>query len=89
MGLLAAHYTIGTVAAKVVESYRSPQLVTFHNHEHSSNSDIYINGPGVTINNGLHLSDTETIQLSVPAGDEVWAISDTTGNELHVLTQRM
>ena len=87
--MIAAHYTIGTVATKVVASSDRIQQVTFHNHEHSSNHDIYINGPGVTINNGLHLPDTETIQMNVAAGDEVWAISDTTSNVLHVLINRM
>ena len=87
--MIAAHYTIGTVATKVVDSSDRIQQVTFHNHEHSSNHDIYVNGPGVTINNGLHLPDTETIQMNVAAGDEVWAISDTTSNVLHVLINRM
>lgn len=87
--MIAAHYTIGTVATKVVASSDHIQQVTFHNHEHSSNHDIYINGPGVTITNGLHLPDTETIQMNVAAGDEVWAISDTSSNVLHVLINRM
>jgi len=88
MGFVATHHTVGTVAVKVVDGWRSAQRVVFHNHEHSSNSDIYINGPGVTISNGLHISDTETIQIEIAAGDEVWAISDTTGNELHTLVAR-
>lgn len=87
--MLAAHYTIGTVATKVVAASDRIQQVTFHNHEHSSNHDIFINGPGVTISNGLHLPDTETIQMNVAAGDEVWAISNTTSNVLHVLINRM
>ena len=89
MGLSAAHYTIGTVATLVVPATSGIQQVTFHNHEHSSNHDIYINGPGVTINNGLHLPDTETIQMNIASGDEVWAISNTTSNVLHILITRL
>lgn len=89
MALIAAHYTIGTVATLVVPASDHNQQVTFHNHEHSSNHDIYINGPGVTVNNGIHLPDTETIQLNIAAGDAVWAISDTTNNALHVLISRL
>jgi heme/copper-type cytochrome/quinol oxidase subunit 2 len=89
MALIAAHYAIGTVATLVVPAHDHIQQVTLHNHEHNSNSQIYVNGPGVAVNNGLHLPDTETIQLNLAAGDSMWAISDTTDNELHVLISRM
>ena len=89
MSLIAAHYTIGTVATLVVPASDRIQQATLHNHEHSSNHDIYVNGPGVTINNGLHLPDTETIQFNVAAGDSIWAISNRTGNALHVLVTRL
>jgi hypothetical protein len=84
MPFIANHFVIGTAAVKVVTEAASPQKVSVHNHEHS-NKDIYIGGPGVTILNGLHIPDTQTLHFDVPAGEQVWAISDTTDNELHVL----
>ena len=89
MSLIAAHYSIGTVATLVVPASDHIQQVILHNHEHNSNSQIYVNGPGVTVSNGMHLPDTETIQMNIAAGDAVWAIADTTDNELHVLVTRL
>jgi len=43
----------------------------------------------VTLNNGLHLPDTNTIQLDIYPGDDLWAISDTAdGATLHVMVIR-
>ena len=84
MPFIANHFVIGTAAVKVVLESASAQRAIFHNHEHS-NKDIYIGGPGVTILTGLHIPDTETLEVSVAAGEQVWAISDTTDNDLHVL----
>lgn len=84
MPFIAQHFVIGTAATKVVRESPAAQKASFHNHEHS-NKDIYIGGPGVTILTGLHIPDTLTLHLDVPAGEQVWAISDTADNDLHVL----
>ena len=89
MALIAAHYAIGTVATLVVPAHDHIQQVLLHNHEHSSSGKMFVDGPGVTINNGLHLPDTETISINVAAGDALWAIGDTNSQELHVLISRL
>ncbi len=86
---IANQYLIGTVAALVVPASDRIQQVILHNHEHSSNHEIYVNGPGVTTTNGMHIPNTETIQLNVAAGDTVWAISDGDARDLRVLITRL
>ena len=82
-------YLVGTVATLVVPASDRIQQVVLHNHEHSSNHEIFINGPGVTTTNGMHLPNTETIQFNVAAGDTVWAISDGADRDLRVLVTRL
>ena len=82
-------YLVGTVATLVVPASDRIQQVVLHNHEHSSNHEIFINGPGVTTTNGMHLPNTETIQFNVAAGDTVWAIADGASRDLRVLITRL
>ena len=82
-------YLVGTVATLVVPASDRIQQVVLHNHEHASNHEIFINGPGVTTSNGMHLPNTETIQFNVAAGDTVWAIADGDERDLRVLITRL
>lgn len=82
-------YLVGTVATLVVPASDRIQQVVLHNHEHASNHEIFINGPGVTTTNGMHLPNTETIQFNVAAGDTVWAIADGASRDLRVLITRL
>lgn len=85
MPITQAHHTIGTVAVQIVPADNMAQHVCIHNHEHASNSEIYIGNSQVTINNGIHAQPTLTSQLTIGPGDDLWAISDTEDVELHVL----
>ena len=85
MGLLAEHISVGTVVAKIVSSDKNPQSVWLHNHEHANNHEIYLGGAAVTTSTGIHLQHTETMQMVIPPGDELYAIADGDARELHVL----
>ena len=82
-------YLVGTVATLVVPASDRIQQVVLHNHEHANNHEIFINGPGVTTTNGMHLPNTETIQFNVAAGDTVWAIANGASRDLRVLITRL
>lgn len=82
-------YLVGTVATLVVPASDRIQQVVLHNHEHANNHEIFINGPGVTTTNGMHLLHTESIQFNVAAGDTVWAIADGAARDLRVLITRL
>lgn len=85
MPITQAHFTIGTVATKIVAADTMPQHVCIHNHEHSSSSEIFIGNADVTINNDIHAQATLTSQLTIGPGDDLWAVSDVDNVELHVL----
>lgn len=87
--MFATNYSIGTVATLVVPATDGIQQVILHNHEHANNHEIFVNGPGVTTTNGLHLQHTETIQFNVAAGDTVWAIADGAARDLRVAIVRL
>lgn len=88
MPIYTAHYTVGTTRVKIVEAQSMSQHVCIHNHEHSSSADVFIGGSDVTINNGIHAQPTLTSQITIGPGDDLWAISDTADQELHVLIVR-
>jgi hypothetical protein len=87
MAFIATHYAVGTAAILVVPRDDNPQQVVLHNHEHANNHEIFLGPSGVTTATGLHLIHTETIQLVVAPGDELYAVSDGANRVLHVLTR--
>lgn len=89
MAFIANHYQVGTAAVRVVSKDDNPQQVVLHNHEHANNHEIYLGPSGVTTSNGLHLIHTETMQLVVAPGDELYAVADGTNRELHVLIRNV
>jgi hypothetical protein len=85
MPITQAHYTVGTAAVQIVAPDRMPQHVCIHNHEHSQNSNVFVGGPDVTINNGIHAQATLTSQLTIGPGDSLYAVADVEDCELHIL----
>jgi hypothetical protein len=70
---------------QIVRPDRMNQHVCIHNHEHSSNSEIYIGNSTVTTTTGIHSVATQTSLLTIGPGDDLWAVSDTSGVEIQVL----
>lgn len=70
---------------QIVSPDTQAQHVCIHNHEHASNSTIYIGGADVTTSNGIHAQATLTSQITIGPSDSLWAISDTANVVLHVL----
>ena len=80
--------TVKTYAYDLVENVRTlvvpasvgVQHVCIHNHEHQTNHEIYIGGPDVTLQNGIHAVATSTGVIQLFPGDELFAIADTASN---------
>lgn len=89
MAIITQAFTIGTVATRIVSKDDNPQHVILHNHEHASNHDIYYGASNVTTSNGMHLLETETHQLVVAPGDEIYAISDGDNRAMRVLIRNV
>jgi len=88
MPITTAHFAIGLTRTQIVPPDSQPQHICIHNHEHNSSGVVYVGGPDVTIANGLHAQATLTSQMTLQPGDSLWAISDTAGEELHVLISK-
>lgn len=86
MPIHTAEFTLSAnVRTQIVPPDTQPQEVFIHNHEHSSNSEIFIGGINVTTSNGLHARATETLRMQIGPSDSIFAISSTNEVELHVL----
>lgn len=71
---------VANVRTLVVPASVSVQHVCIHNHEHQSNREIFIGGSDVTLANGMHAVATQTGQVQLMPGDELYAISSDTNN---------
>jgi hypothetical protein len=78
-------FSLGTAAQLIAHATFNPMRFLVHNHEHSSNNDIYIGGSAVTVSTGLHVPETETLEIFIAAGDLLWACANTSGVECRVL----
>jgi hypothetical protein len=90
MSIFAARYTLNSgTATKIVAAQPMSQQVVVHNHDHGGNDDVYIGGSSLgTALNGLHVPDTETVELVLYPGDELFAISNSGTPEVHVFVSR-
>ncbi len=88
MGLNTKQVTVGTAAVQILGPRNNPTHVLLHNAEKSSNEFIWFGGSSaVTTSTGAHLDDSETYQLTLWAGSELWAITNSGTKNLHVLWQ--
>lgn len=85
MPITNSHFTVGTAAVQIVTPDVMSQHVCIHNHEHSSNNELFIGNADVTINNGIHAQPTLTSMITIGPGDDLWAVAASDGNQLHVL----
>jgi hypothetical protein len=88
MPLLTKQVTVGTEAVQIFHPINNPRRVILHNAEKSSNEFIWFGGnPGVTTSTGAHLDNASTYQMTLDAGNELWAITNSGTKSLHVLWQ--
>tara|TARA_R110001606_G_scaffold77650_2_gene179441 strand:- start:2648 stop:2926 length:279 start_codon:yes stop_codon:yes gene_type:complete len=80
-------YTLETgIRQLVVPADVEPQGVSLHNHEHALSREIFVGNSEVTANNGMHAVATETSIITLPAGDELYAISEESADvELRIM----
>ena len=78
------------VRTLVVPPDVEPQEVCIHNHEHATSKEIFLGNATVTTANGMHAVATQTSIITLPPGDELYAISGETGTvnlRIMVVTQ--
>jgi len=82
--------TIGTAAVQILGTQDNPVQVILHNGEKSGNNYIWFGGSSaVTTSTGAHLDNSDTYQLVLKPGNELWAITNSGTKELHVLWQEL
>lgn len=89
MAITQTAFSVGTAAILIVDRDDNPQQVTLHNHEHANNHEIYVGASNVTAANGLHVRHTETLQIVVAPGDQLYAIADGASRDLRVLVRNV
>jgi hypothetical protein len=88
MSLQTKQVTVGTAAVQIFGPRNNPTHVLLHNGEKSGNNFIWFGGSSaVTTSTGAHLDNSDTYQLILWAGSELWAITDSSTKTLHVLSQ--
>lgn len=86
MPILHNAYTLSnTVRTLVMDADNMVQEIHLHNSTKSSNEYIYIGNETMTLTNSLHLDPGESKVLHLNPKDKLYAMSDPSGLELHVL----
>jgi hypothetical protein len=71
---------------QIVGSHNLPHDVILHNASKSSNQYVWIAGSSATAgtNTAMHIDDSQTVNMRLRPGDELWAISTPSGLIVHV-----
>jgi hypothetical protein len=89
MAVLTYSYDlVPNVRTLVVPASISVQHVCIHNHDHNQNKEIFVGGPDVTVDNGMHAVATQTNVVQLLSGDDLYAITAQTGTNLRILVVR-
>ena len=76
--------TVTTTAQSVVGIDNVEQYVTLH-----SNGSTYVGASNVTSDNGIHVANGETLQLTISEGCDLWAVTTAGSHTLRVLKVRV
>jgi hypothetical protein len=88
MALRTKQVSVGTTAVLVLGPQSNPVRMILHNANKASNNFIWFGGnSAVTTSTGAHIDNSETYELVLGTGNELWAISDEANRSLHVLWQ--
>ena len=74
MAFTTEAFALNSTPTLIAHATFNPMRVLVHNHEHSQNHDVYIGGSAVSESNGLHIPETETVEIYLAAGDLLWAV---------------
>ena len=69
--------TVTATAQSIVGIDNVEQYITVH-----ANGSVYLGASNVTSNNGIHVQNGETLQLTVAEGCDLWAVTASGTNPL-------
>jgi len=85
MPLIHQVVTLTDTAQLVAGRDNMTQDIHLHNMTKSSNEYIYLGGPSVDATNSIHIDPGESKVITLPPGDELYAMSDPSGLDLGIL----
>jgi len=91
MPITTSEFTLSDVTpTRIVEADNMPHQITMHNKTKSSNEYVFVAGGSAEAAGtvGIHLDPGDTLQLDLPPGDELWAVSDPDGLVVQVMDVR-
>jgi hypothetical protein len=74
MAFTTEAFALNSTPTLIAHATFNPMRVLVHNHEHQNNHDVYIGGSAVSESNGLHIPETETVEIYLAAGDLLWGV---------------
>ena len=88
MGLETKQVAVGTAAVQIFGTTNNPRHVLLHNANKGGNEYIWFGGgAAVTTTTGAHIDHSDTYQLILWPGSELWAITNSGTKDLHVMWQ--
>jgi hypothetical protein len=86
MPVKTAQFTCSsTTRQKIVAASTQPQSVHIHNADKNVNHFVFLGNDTLTLANGYHIDQGETIELLLTPNDDLYAMSDPNGVAVHVL----
>ena len=76
--------TVTTTSQSIISIDNVTQYVTLH-----SQGNTYVGDSAVTSSNGIHIANDETLQLTLPEGCDLWAVTNSGTHALRVLITRV
>jgi len=83
MTISHSQISVGTVATSLELSYQMEHTVSIHNMDNTDR--VYLGGSAVTTTNGFALDKGIIITVTLPAGDNLFAVSSKSGHVVAVL----
>ena len=88
MSIYHDRITLGTAAVEIVPAWSGPQYVMLHNMTKSSNEYIFVGGSAAGTANTIHIDPGENLNMQLPPGDALYALSDPSGLDVGILVMR-
>ena len=84
MATSIAVVSVTTTAQSIVGIDNVEQYITVH-----ANGSVYLGASNVTSDNGIHVQNGETLQLTILEGCDLWAVTASGTTTLRVLKVRV
>jgi hypothetical protein len=91
MPITSQHFTLSDVSAtQIVPPDNMQHQAIMHNQTKSSNQYIWVGGSSTTAGtaDGIHIDPGDTLYVTLPPGDELWASSTPSGLVVNVMDVR-